>query len=210
MDRLEENFGSQLAINNKNRDPGVNSEEEDDDEMRDDMFQFDRLSHCSSSLRSELSLSRLGTVSPAVSTPDLEAMRQPGKNQFEATKTANNNFDQEIAKKPSNLTNFEATQKASNSGFESVRRSNNAPDININNGWKRREDYGQIGNEDKRGNMKEDEREITVESMILDERPPSAETVAEDYSLPSYHQVVANQSCNLRITSDTCRQCLQA
>ena len=210
MDRLEENFGRQLAINNKNRDPGVNSEEEDDDEMRDDMFQFDRLSHCSSSLRSELSLSRLGTVSPAVSTPDLEAMRRPGKNHFEATKTANNNFDREIAKKPSNLTNFEATQKAGNSGFESVRRSNNGPDININNGWKRREDDRQIGNEDERRNMKEDEREIAVESMTLDERPPSAETVAEDYSLPSYHQVGADQSCNLRITSDTCRQCLQA
>ena len=61
MDRLEENFGRRLSTN-KNRDPGVNSDEEDEDMMfgeRDDMFQFDRLSHCSS-LRSELSLSRLG------------------------------------------------------------------------------------------------------------------------------------------------------
>ena len=27
------------------------------------------------------------------------------------------------------------------------------------------------------------------ESLAFEERPPSAETVAEDYSLPSYHQV---------------------
>ena len=68
LGRLEEGWGS-------NRDPGVNSDEEEE-EGREDMFQFDRLSH-RSSIRSELSLGKLGTVSPAVSTPDLEAMRRP-------------------------------------------------------------------------------------------------------------------------------------
>ena len=191
MDRLEENF-DRFAINNKNRDPGVNSEEEDDDEMRDDMFQFDRLSHCSSSLRSELSLSRLGTVSPAASTPDIEAMRRPSKNQFEARETVVN----EVPKKPRNLVDFEATRKLSNSVMESVRRSSNAPETNINSGWKRSEDDRRMRNEEERRNTKEDAEETAVEEkrMTSDERPPSAETVAEDYSLPSYHQVAHNHS----------------
>ena len=68
LGRLEEGWGS-------NRDPGVNSEDEEEG-GREDMFQFDRLSH-RSSIRSELSLGKLGTVSPAASTPDLEAMRRP-------------------------------------------------------------------------------------------------------------------------------------
>ena len=212
MDRLEENF-DRFATNNKNRDPGVNSDEEDEDMMmmggRDDMFQFDRLSHCSSSLRSELSLSRLGTVSPAASTPDIEAMRRPSKTHFEETKTTAVN---EVPKKLSNFTDFEVTRKSSNSDIESVRRpSSNALelfDTNINSGRKRRvEDSRRIWKEDER---KEDEGEIAVERMTSDERPPSAETVAEDYSLPSYHQVAAKHSLKQQLTSDTFRQCLQA
>lgn len=45
-----------------------------EDVCRDDIFQFDRLS-ARSSIRSELSLGRLGTVSPAL-TPDLGVMRR--------------------------------------------------------------------------------------------------------------------------------------
>ena len=194
MDRLEENF-DRFAINNKNRDPGVNTDEEDEDMMmiggRDDMFQFDRLSHCSSSLRSELSLSRLGTVSPAASTPDIEAMRRPSKNQFGARETEVN----EVPKRPNNLVDFEATRKPSNSDIESVRRpSSNASELfetNINNGWTRSENGRRIKAEEERRNTKEGEGEIAAEERRTDsgERPPSAETVAGDYSLPSYHQV---------------------
>ena len=200
MDRLEQNFG-RLGTNNNNnnRDPGVNSEEEDEDMMmvggRDDMFQFDRLSHCSSSLRSELSLNRLGTVSPAASTPDLEAMRRSSNNHFEGTKTEVNNFDQEVKKKLSSLSDFESTMKPSKSvGVESARRSINDTellDMNINDGWKKVDNDRRISNEDGGKKAKEDGREIAVKSPTLAERPPSAETVAEDYSLPSYHQVVA-------------------
>ena len=141
-------------------------------------------------LRSELSLSRLGTVSPAQSTPDLEAMRRPGKHRFEATKKAVDNFGQEEVTKK--LSNFESARMTSNSDIESVRRPSNAPALSdMNNGWKSREDDRRNRKEDERSNMKEDEGEIGVESLTLDERPPSAETVAEDYSLPSYHQVGA-------------------
>jgi hypothetical protein len=76
LGRLEEDGGGWGLQGN--RDPGVCSDEEEEEGGggRDDLFQFDRLSH-RSSLRSEASLGRLGTVSPAVSTPDLEAMRRP-------------------------------------------------------------------------------------------------------------------------------------
>ena len=50
-----------------NRDPGINSDKEDKDVCRDDIFQFNRLS--------AWSLGLLGTVSPAL-TPDLGAMRR--------------------------------------------------------------------------------------------------------------------------------------
>ena len=191
MDRLEENF-DRFAIH-KNRDPGVNSDEEDEDMMmmggRDDMFQFDRLSHCSSSLRSELSLSRLGTVSPANSTPDIEAMRRPSKNQFETRETAVN----EVQKRPSNF-DFEATRKPNlNSDVESVRNTSQMFETNINTGWKGSDDSRRIGKNEEMRNTKEGE--ISVEKrMTSEERPPSAETVAEDYSLPSYHQVTSNHS----------------
>ena len=72
LSRLEEGPG---WGNLTNRDPGVNSDDEDEMEpVRDDMFQFDRLSH-RSSIRSELSLGKLGMVSPAM-TPDLAALRR--------------------------------------------------------------------------------------------------------------------------------------
>ena len=71
LERLEE---AGWGMGGDNRDPGVNSDEEEEEQSRDDMFQFDRLSH-RSSMRSELSLGRLGTVSPAL-TPDLGELRR--------------------------------------------------------------------------------------------------------------------------------------
>ena len=73
LSRLEEGEMGWGSLTN--RDPGVNSDDEDEMEpVRDDMFQFDRLSH-RSSIRSELSLGKLGMVSPAL-TPDLAALRR--------------------------------------------------------------------------------------------------------------------------------------
>ena len=60
LERLEETWGG-MGGGMANRDPGVNSDEEDEDVCRDDIFQFDRLS-ARSSIRSESSLGRLGTI----------------------------------------------------------------------------------------------------------------------------------------------------
>ena len=240
MDRLEENFGRRLS-SNKNRDPGVNSDEEEEDMMfgeRDDMFQFDRLSHCSS-LRSELSLSRLGkhhhhhhhhrhhhhhhlhhhrhhlyhhpsltrlgTVSPAASTPDLEAMRRPDNRETKTKKVETSNVDLEVARSPSNLSEFESMGTLPSSELvKSARKKNNVPEpLDLNMGWQMEEMDRRSNGGDLVRNMEENGQVIDQESLALheheqvmggeslafEERPPSAETVAEDYSLPSYHQV---------------------
>ena len=72
LERLEKTWDA-MGGGMANRDPGVNTDKEDEDACKDDIFQFDRL-FARRSIRSELSLGWVGTVCPAL-TPDLGARR---------------------------------------------------------------------------------------------------------------------------------------
>ena len=130
-------------------------------------------------------------------------MRRPDNRETKTIKVENN-VDLEVARSPSNLSEFESMGTLHSSELvKSARKKSNVPEpLDLNMGWQLEEkDRRQNGGELVR-NMEEDgqviddeeslalhEQEMDGESLAFEERPPSAETVAEDYSLPSYHQV---------------------
>ena len=114
------------------------------------------------------------------------------------------NVDHEVAKSPSKLSEFESMGTLHSSELvKSARKKNNVPEpLNLNMGWQmeekdRRPNGGDlVRNMEEAGQVIYDEESMALDGQVMDgeslafeERPPSAETVAEDYSLPSYHQV---------------------
>ena len=130
-------------------------------------------------------------------------MRRPG-NRETKTKKVETNVDLEVTRSPSNLSEFESMGTLHSSELvKSARKKSNVPEpLDLNMGWQmeekdRRPNGGDlVRNMEEAGQVIDDkeslalhEQEMGGESLAFEERPPSAETVAEDYSLPSYHQV---------------------
>ena len=128
-------------------------------------------------------------------------MRRPG-NRETKTKKVETNVDLEVARSPSNLSEFESMGTLHSSELvKSARKKSNAPKpLDLNMGWQMEEMDRRPNGGDLVRNMDEqvmDDKESLAlheqvmggKSLAFEERPPSAETVAEDYSLPSYHQV---------------------
>ena len=130
-------------------------------------------------------------------------MRRPC-NRETKTKEVETNVDHEVARSQSNLSEFESMGTLHSSELvKSARKKSNVPKpLDLNMGWQleekdRRQNGGElVRNMEENGQVIDDEESLALheqvmagESLAFEERPPSAETVAEDYSLPSYHQV---------------------
>ena len=131
-------------------------------------------------------------------------MRRPGNRETKTKKVETSNVDLEVARSPSNLSEFESMGTLPSSELvKSARKKNNVPEpLDLNMGWQmeemdRRPNGGDlVRNVEEDGQVIDDGESLALdgqvmggESLAFEERPPSAETVAEDYSLPSYHQV---------------------
>ena len=128
-------------------------------------------------------------------------MRRPG-NRETKTKKVETNVDLEVTRSPSNLSDLESIGKLPCTELvKSTRKKSNAlKPLDLNMGWQIEEKDRRPNGGDLVRNMEEQviddgermalhEQVMGGESLAFEERPPSAETVAEDYSLPSYHQV---------------------
>ena len=131
-------------------------------------------------------------------------MRKPGNRETKTKKVDTINVDLDVARSPTNLSEFESMGTLPSSELvKSARKINNVPEpLDLNMGWQMEEMDRRPNGGDLVRNMEEDGQVIDYgetlalhgqvmggESLAFEERPPSAETVAEDYSLPSYHQV---------------------
>ena len=131
-------------------------------------------------------------------------MRRPGNRETKTKKVETINVDLEVARSPSNPSEFKSMGTPPSSELvKSARKKNNVPEpLDLNMGWQMEEKDRRPNGGDLVRNMEEDgqviddgeslalhEQVMGGESLAFEERPPSAETVAEDYSLPSYHQV---------------------
>jgi len=164
LSRLDEGAGWGSLTN---RDPGVNSDDEDEMEpVRDDMFQFDRLSH-RSSIRSELSLGKLGMVSPAL-TPDLAVLRR-GDNTSVAPVVISERQQQEDN---DSLASFTRRDLEENESLTSLTR-------------REQEDKTSLTSYSRRESQMEDNTSMASFT--------SHQTIPDDSSLPSYSQAMSRK-----------------
>ena len=164
LSRLDEGAGWGSLTN---RDPGVNSDDEDEMEpVRDDMFQFDRLSH-RSSIRSELSLGKLGMVSPAL-TPDLAVLRR-GDNTSVAPQVISERQQQEDN---DSLASFTRRDLEENESLTSLTR-------------REQEDKTSLTSYSRRESQMEDNTSMASFT--------SHQTIPDDSSLPSYSQAMSRK-----------------